>query len=149
MNIADLKNISVLSREGKSVETAEWKVTCKISTEDTEGKFSAVIFNFKKGFQFAMNKHTKYDKFCYLINGKIDICENGKSVIAEPGYINYLPKNTPHKLDCLEESEILMVYMPGGLEKMIFELGDLTNSGNLDENSVKELLARFGSEICE
>ena len=148
MNINEIKNLSILPQQGKSIDVGDWKVTTKISSRDTDGKFSVITFNFKKGFNFAMNKHTQYHQFTYVVSGKLKIIENNKTVDADPGYINFLPTNTPHQFEALEDSELLIVYMPGGLEEIVFEMGELIKSGKLTEELIQDLMSRYGSEFC-
>jgi quercetin dioxygenase-like cupin family protein len=92
--------------------------------EDTDGAFSLIHCNFRKGYMAPPHYHKLEDESFYILEGEIDFHVGERKFTAGAGQFVVLPKNVPHHFDLITDTaKALLLITPAGFEAFFKEFG--------------------------
>jgi len=90
---------------------------------DTNGQFSLIEANLRKGIEPPAHTHTLEDESFQLLEGKMTFMIDGQEVHLEAGNFIHLPKGVNHGFKLLSDTAKVLIHLvPAGLEEMFIEL---------------------------
>jgi mannose-6-phosphate isomerase-like protein (cupin superfamily) len=108
----------------------------KARGSDTRGALGVVETVIPRGHGPPLHVHRNEDEGFYVLSGSIEILRGEERFRAEPGTFVYLPRDVPHTFLGIDETRILGLVMPAGLEEA-FE----------DPDRFDEVLTQRGVEV--
>jgi quercetin dioxygenase-like cupin family protein len=138
-----MKTTIVRTDEGNKISVLGDHQTIKLTGKDTDGKLTVIIQQLPAGAGVPMHTHSREDENFEVINGEIEIETGGKTLLFTKGDIIYLPKNTPHSLTAITDSQLRINLVPAGIENMFGELSELPE-GAPDFAEVAAICAKYG-----
>jgi quercetin dioxygenase-like cupin family protein len=108
-------------------EMGESLVTCKATSEETEGRYSLfeVLDAPRSGPPMHLHRHE--DEAYYILEGVYEIYRPDAAPLrVTPGGYVYVARGTVHTYKCVgpDRGRMLVVSTPGGLERFFAELGE-------------------------
>ena len=97
----------------------------KTEAKDTNGEMTFVETTVPPHSGPPLHIHTRESESIYVLDGRIRVIANGLDFHLEPGGFVYMPKNSIHRFENAadEESRILLILLPAGIEGYFKELG--------------------------
>ena len=90
---------------------------------DTNGQFSLIEANLRKGLEPPRHTHTHEDESFHVIEGEIVIAAGQEQYVLKTGDFLHIPKGVPHNFSLLTDKVKMLIHMvPAGLEQMFLEL---------------------------
>jgi mannose-6-phosphate isomerase-like protein (cupin superfamily) len=89
----------------------------KARGSDTRGALGVVETVIPRGHGPPLHVHRNEDEGFYVLSGSIEILRGTERFRAEPGTFVYLPRDVPHTFLGIDETRILGLVMPAGLEE--------------------------------
>jgi len=98
--------------------------TILISAEETNGEFSLLKFQMRKGYGPPLHVHEREDEGNYILEGEIMYQIGEQTIIARAGDYVFLPRNIPHTFNLISETASTLLFItPGGFEEMFIACG--------------------------
>lgn len=98
--------------------------TILVSAEETNGAFSLLKIQQRKGFAPPLHVHEREDESNYILEGEVMYQIGEQTIIASAGDYVYLPKNIPHTFNLISETATTLLFItPGGFEEMFITCG--------------------------
>jgi quercetin dioxygenase-like cupin family protein len=109
-----------------------------LTTEDTEGAFSALVCTHGPGEGPPPHFHTNQEEYFYVLEGTYELTINGSTRLAGPGTMVFLPRGEVHSFKNVGDAPARMLdwSIPGGQERYFREIDAMGRGG-----------AGFGPEI--
>lgn len=98
----------------------------KVSGEETNGKYSLLLDNFKETFDLTMHIHREHTETFCIIDGVAEFVVGGEEFTATKGMIVHIPPNVPHSLKTPQTAVATMVYEPAGFEDYLEDFAKLS-----------------------
>lgn len=100
--------------EGEHALLFDNTFTVMLSSDETEGQYSASVFYGAKGQRIPAHLHQVTNEFFYVIKGALtlwtdDRAENHQKVLLEPGDLGFVPRNIVHAYRVEMDSEVFGV----------------------------------------
>lgn len=97
----------------------------KTDTKDTNGEMTFVETIVPPHSGPPLHIHTRESESIYVLDGLIRVIANGLDFHLEPGGFVHMPKNSIHRFENAhhDESRILLILLPSGIEGYFTELG--------------------------
>jgi quercetin dioxygenase-like cupin family protein len=93
------------------------------TAQDTNGQFSLIEMNLRKGVEPPAHTHTIEDESFHVLEGEVIFTAGGQEYHLRSGGFLHLPKGVQHSFKLLsEKAKVLMHLVPAGLEAMFMEL---------------------------
>jgi len=93
------------------------------TSEDTNGQFSLIEMNLRKGLEPPRHTHTYEDESFYILAGEVHFFIEEEEYQIKAGQFLYIPKGTAHNFKLITDTaKILTQLTPGGLEGMFLEM---------------------------
>lgn len=131
--------------------------TIKAEAKDTDGGLTFVETVVPARSGPPLHIHERESESIYVLDGEIRVVANGKDFTLGPGGFVHMPKGSLHLFENTleEDSRILLIFLPSGIEGYFRELGTPRVEGEPSPGRVmdKELLSRvapkYGLEIFD
>jgi quercetin dioxygenase-like cupin family protein len=115
-----------------------------LTTENTGGAFSAVVCTHQPGEGPPPHFHTEQDEYFYVLEGAYEMTVDGKTSLAGPGTMVFLPRGTVHSFKTVsaEAGRMLDWSLPGGQDRYFREIDELGKGGaGFDDAMLKKVAA--------
>jgi quercetin dioxygenase-like cupin family protein len=90
--------------------------------------------------------HRGFEESFFILDGLFTFTVGEESIAASPGTYLLVPRGTPHTLSAAPGGgRFLVLMVPGGLEKMFFELAQLPSNAIRDPAARAAISARYDS----
>lgn len=90
--------------------------------------------------------HHGFEESFFVLEGEFTFTVGGEAVVAGAGTYVLVPKDTAHTISAARGGgRFLTLMVPGGLEKMFVELGELPANAVTDPVARKKVSARYDS----
>ena len=137
------------SRDGTQIPAIGLGITMKTDGKSTHDAYSL--------FEYAIppetngppaHLHTREDESFICLAGRLDVTLGDEEFVLEHGDYLYLPRNVVHAFrnPYGEESRVISVVSPAGLEAYYQALGELP-PGPKDLSAIKAIMVEFGIEL--
>ena len=130
-----------------TIEVLGDKVTLRLTSTDTNGKYSVLEFETPEGVGQPPHSHN-WDETYVVLEGELDLNLNGISTIISAGHSIDVPAGTIHApISKKKITRYVMVAQPGGVESVFTSLE--ANSSSLDDiQRVVEIVTKEGVNIA-
>jgi quercetin dioxygenase-like cupin family protein len=121
-----------------------------LGSDDTNDACAVVLSVERAGDEPPFHLHEGEDEICYVLEGSVTYFTGDRLVQAEAGHCAFIPRGVEHSFKVqTEHARVLTVYVPGGFEGFVRELGSLTVRalGSHDLERLITVAARYGCEI--
>lgn len=102
--------------EGESFKPDDERIEVKLSSVQSDGRFSINENHYKAGFKVIPHFHQEHVEAFYIVSGKVKWTVAGQSKVMGAGGFAYMPPDVVHDLEIVDDSVMLMLYTPGGYE---------------------------------
>jgi quercetin dioxygenase-like cupin family protein len=102
------------------------KDTFKIASEQTGGALTIMETVVPPGGGTPLHIHHRESEGIYVLDGDLEIVDNGLTIPITTGSFVYMPEGSVHSFTNTrdETSKILILFVPGGFEQCLMEMGD-------------------------
>ena len=97
-----------------------------VRAEDSGGAFELIEEVCKPGFVSRLHKHNRRSQTFYIVEGSATGVVGDEPFDAPKGSCIHVPPGVPHQIESEGGMKMLMVYAPGGMEKLFSAVQDLT-----------------------
>jgi quercetin dioxygenase-like cupin family protein len=137
------------SREGTQIPAIGLGITMKTNGKSTQDAYS--LFEYTVPPETSgppPHLHTREDESFICLSGRLDVTLGGEPFTLATGDYLFLPRNVVHTFrnSYAEESRIVSVVSPAGLEAYYQALGELP-PGPKDISVLQGIMAEFGIEL--
>lgn len=103
------------------------KIICRISSEDTFGRFTIVEEISPPESAVPPHFHRQTDEIIYVLEGKYELQIDGKTFVAKTGDTVFIERGQVHTFRNISKSasRILAVITPSGFENFFAEIDNL------------------------
>lgn len=116
----------VAADEGQSVWAFSGdRYTIKAAAGDTGGSFGLMEAIVPPQSGPPMHIHHKEDEAFYIVDGRFEIADHGRELVAGPGSFIWLPRGGPHRFRNISDkhAKMLLFFLPGGFEQFFVDCG--------------------------
>lgn len=116
------------------------------ASEDTDRGFAFALFEGDEGPWTVPHVHNDTQESFYVIDGRFTFTVGGETKDVGAGDYVLVPRGTPHVLGARGDGgRVLVLWVPGGLEKMFIELSGLAPDSLRDPAIRAEIAKRHDS----
>ncbi|HEX3924832.1 MAG TPA: cupin domain-containing protein [Streptosporangiaceae bacterium] len=137
------------SREGRQIAAIGLGITMKTDGKSTHDAYSLFEYSIPPRTDGPpAHIHTREDESFICLAGQLDVYLGGEDFTLGAGDYLYLPRDVVHTFRnaCDEESRVISVVSPAGLEGYYQALADMP-PGPKDIGKIKEIMADFGIQL--
>ena len=137
------------SREGHAIAAIGLGITLKTDGASTRDAYSLFEYTIPAGVDGPPpHLHTREDESFICLAGRLDVRLGDEEFVLEHGDYLYLPRDVVHAFrnPYGEESRVISVVSPAGLEKYYQTLADMP-PGPKDISLMKKIMGEFGIEL--
>ncbi|MFG2525162.1 cupin domain-containing protein [Streptomyces sp. NPDC048527] len=137
------------SREGGAIAAIGLGITLKTDGASTRDAYSLFEYTVPAGVDGPPpHLHTREDESFICLAGRLDVRLGDEDFVLEHGDYLYLPRDVVHAFrnPYGEESRVISVVSPAGLEKYYQALADMP-PGPKDISLMTKIMAEFGIEL--
>ncbi len=138
-----MKHHVVAAGRGPDYDWSQDHISVKTPMELTDGRVSVVEDVLKPGFHLPAHRHRSMVEIFYILDGDVTFAFEDETVIATPGTTVTVPANTRHEVRCPDGGRLVTIFTPGGFERYLAELADLTPAQLADSEFTRELGERY------
>jgi quercetin dioxygenase-like cupin family protein len=133
--------------EGRSVELGVVSMRVLADSEDTGGSFTLTeFFGSGAGPWTVPHLHRGFEESFFVLDGAFSFTIGERVTEATAGMYLLVPRDTEHGISAAEGGgRFLTLMVPGGLEKMFFELGTLAPNAIRDPAARAAISSRYDS----
>jgi quercetin dioxygenase-like cupin family protein len=138
---------SLLPNEGESYQLLTHTVVCKITGDDTNGKYAMFEVIDTADNTVPFHSHPWEETF-YILEGEVEIQVGEHRSIATAGSLNYIPANTPHTFKiCSAIARMLVIVSPASAEAFYREMAAELPSLPADPKMLEEICAKYNVRL--
>jgi mannose-6-phosphate isomerase-like protein (cupin superfamily) len=132
--------------EGRSVDLGVARMRV-LADSAVAGAFSLTEFaGTAEGSWTVPHLHHGFEESFFVLDGEFTFTVGGEPVVAGPGTYILVPRDTAHTISAgAGGGRFLTLMVPGGLEEMFIELGELPPNAVTDPVARKAVSARYDS----
>ncbi len=134
--------------QGRTVDLGVAQMRVLASGEATNGgAFTLAEFSGTgEGAWTVPHLHRGFEESFFILDGLFTFTVGDEAISASPGMYLLVPRGTSHTLSAAAGGgRFLLLMVPGGLEKMFFELGQLPPNAIRDPAARAAISARYDS----
>ena len=138
--------IFVPAGEGEQLKILGMTHYTKISPEETDGQFTALVIDVPPGCGPAMHSHGTDSEFFFMLEGTLTLSDPDGEFEAKPGDFCFLRAGGSHAFlnNTQTNARALAMVTPGGDAHRFFKQVDQTLDGRIDVPVVLDLAQRNG-----
>ncbi|MFO7847786.1 MAG: cupin domain-containing protein [Balneolaceae bacterium] len=142
--ISDTARI-IRNEHGKTLNVLGDKMTLKLTSKDTGGRFALIEQNNEPGVSIPLHVHENEDEIFKVIQGQLEVQVADETWTLNPGDLAFCPRGVPHtwKVTGEENAKVDLSFFPAGLEEMFDELAQLPE-GPPDFDVIAKITGRYG-----
>jgi len=135
----------VHENQGKNQNVLGDNQTIKLSSNDTNGKFTIVENYNAPGTGIPMHVHENEDELFRILEGEMEFDTQGKISVLTAGDMILLPRQIPHAFRVVgnKNARAMVTVFPSGIEEMFEQLAQLP-AGPPDFEKVQNICNSFG-----
>ena len=115
-------------------------ISVKCTCNHADGRVTVVEDRLKPGFLLACHYHKKMTEIFYILEGRVTFKFKDETVVAERGMTINIPPNVTHEVSSAEGARLITVFSPGGFDKYLAELAQMSEA-QLDDATLMRALA--------
>ena len=115
-------------------------ISVKCTCNHADGRVTVVEDRLKPGFHLACHFHKKMTEIFYILEGRVTFKFKDETVVAERGMTINIPPNVTHEVSSAEGARLITVFSPGGFDKYLAELAQMSEA-QLDDARLMRALA--------
>jgi quercetin dioxygenase-like cupin family protein len=123
----------------------------KATSEQTSGAIGMIEHvSVPVGFESPYHVHHGEDEIFIVSEGELTFISGDSRFTGKAGSYTFLPRDIPHgfKVTGDKPARFFMLFTPGGFERLIIEMGELTPpAGPPDMNKLMAVVAKLNAEI--
>jgi quercetin dioxygenase-like cupin family protein len=128
---------------GQVYDWANDRISVKTPDAATHGRVTVVEDTLKPGFHLPRHYDRRMVEVFYILQGEMTFAFDDAIVVATPGMtLNVLPK-VRHEVTCEAGGKMLTVFTPGGFDRYLAELADLSGAQLADADLMVALGNRY------
>lgn len=117
-----------------------------VGAEHTGGALGVAEFRGRRGAWTVPHEHRELEECFYVLSGEFAFRAGDRQVEAAAGAFLMVPRGTPHVLEAVsDEASLLVLWTPGGLERMFLELARLHPESLTDPAARAAVSSRYDS----
>jgi quercetin dioxygenase-like cupin family protein len=138
---------TVLPGQGRSVDLGVVHMRLLAGGDTTDKAFTlAEFFGTGQGAWTVPHVHRAMEESFFVLDGLFTFTVGGRAIKATSGMYILVPRGTAHTITAAEGGgRFLTLMVPGGLEEMFFELGQLPPNAIRDPVARAAISARYDS----
>ncbi len=119
---------------GKRYDWQNDNIKVHLTSDDTNGAFTLVEDNLKPTFYLPLHVHHQHSETFHILEGNVEFTLDKEIFVASVGTTIHVPPGVPHAVRPMnnQSARMLMLYMPGGFDRLLVSLRELT-SGQLED----------------
>jgi quercetin dioxygenase-like cupin family protein len=135
------------------------KDTFKLMSEQTGGALTIMETTVPPGGGTPLHIHHRESEGIYVLDGDLDIVDNGLTIPIHTGSFVFMPEGSVHSFTNTrdEPSRVLILFVPGGFEQCLIEMGQPVVEGqppppsrsDEDVATAKRIGPKYGLEIVD
>ena len=133
----------VNSGEGIEYEWSSDHIFVKSVGNLADGRASMVEDTMKPGFHLGRHHHKKMTEIFYILEGKLTLIFDDKTVVATAGTTVNVPPNVWHEAKSDGGARMLSIFSPAGFEDYLAEMKTLSDDQFADEAFMKALNEKY------
>lgn len=136
----------ITASEGKTFPVGDSRITIKVGTDDTGGKYEIVESTLPPGFESPPHVHQRMEQAFYVLEGEVDFKLDDQTVRARAGALVRVPTGVSHAFSNPTRvwGKMLQVHTGGALEKMFDELSQAFPPGTpIDRERMATIMHRY------
>ena len=126
----------------------------KVSSAESDGALTLMEMTMPTGMGPPPHTHPGGETV-YVLEGRIRYHINGETFEGRPGSTFHVPAGTLETFEPVEQSRLLVVYTPGGIDKFFTEIGEPAQRHELpppsqtppDLERIAAVASKYGMEI--
>ncbi|MET9269463.1 cupin domain-containing protein [Kribbella sp. NPDC003557] len=136
----------VTSGEGRTVDLGVARMRV-LADDAVTSAFSLTEFAGETAGPWTVpHLHHGFEESFFVLDGEFTFTVAGKPITATPGTYVLVPKDTAHTITAGPGGgRFLTLMVPGGLEKMFVELGELPPNAITDPTTRRQVSSRYDS----
>ncbi len=138
-----MKQHVVGAGEGPNYDYSQDQVTVKTPLELTDGRVTVVEDTLKPGFHLPRHHHRSMVEIFYILEGEVTFEFPDETIVAMPGTTVTVPPDTRHAVTCPAGGRLITIFTPGGFDRYLAELAELTATQLADADLVRQLGERY------
>ncbi|MGK4581620.1 cupin domain-containing protein [Kitasatospora sp. HPMI-4] len=101
------------------------RYTIKADVHSTNGSLGLMEAIVPPGGGPPAHIHHEVDEAFYVMDGRLELLNGDRELVAEPGSFVFVPRGTVHGFKNVsdEPCKMLIMFLPGGVEQAFLELG--------------------------
>lgn len=116
------------------------------AAEDTGGAFALGEFRGAAGAWTVPHAHRETLETFFVVAGRFTFTVGGEDRSVEAGELVLVPRDTAHVLRAdVDDSRLLVLWTPGGLEQMFVELSGIAPDALRDPATRRSIASRYDS----
>ncbi len=136
----------ITAGDGKTFPVGDGRITIKVRTDDTGGKYEIVEATLPPGFDSPPHVHQRMEQAFYVLEGEVEFKLDQRAVRARAGALVRVPTGVSHAFSnpTAVWGKMLQVHTGGALEKMFEELARAFPPGTpIDRERMGEIMHRY------
>ncbi len=126
LEVARMNAVIVDRAQGEIAKLGVASMRLILSTEDSKGAYALTEFRGGEGAWTVPHVHQHMEEAFYVLEGRFTFTIGDRDVEAEEGDFLLVPRGTRHLMHAgTGGGALLVIFAPGGLERMFLELGRL------------------------
>ncbi|MGH3462410.1 MAG: cupin domain-containing protein [Kribbellaceae bacterium] len=114
--------------------------------ESTDAFALTEFWGTSEGAWTVPHVHREFEESFFVLDGRFTFTVGEEAIVAEPGTYVLVSRGTAHTITAAEGGgRFLTLMVPGGLEEMFFELGELPPNAIRDPAARTAISARYDS----
>lgn len=141
--------ILLQSGEGTVLSVLGEKITCKVASKDSGGRYSVIEEVSPPGGGPPPHLHHETDEIFYVLEGEYEITCGEQTFVAKPGALAALPRGKPHSVRNIgtRPGRVLVIITPGQFEHFFREINAQNEIAQLDPPKAMEIARRHDVEF--
>ncbi|ADB33245.1 Cupin 2 conserved barrel domain protein [Kribbella flavida DSM 17836] len=136
----------VASGHGRTVDLGVARMRLLAGADSTDAFALTEFWGTSGGAWTVPHLHRGFEESFFVLDGRFTFTVGEEAIVANPGTYILVPRGTAHTITAAEGGgRFLTLMVPGGLEEMFFELGELPKNAIRDPAVRKAVSARYDS----
>jgi quercetin dioxygenase-like cupin family protein len=136
----------VTTGQGRTVDLGVARMRLLAGADSTDAFALTEFWGTSEGAWTVPHVHREFEESFFVLDGRFTFTVGEEAIVAEPGTYVLVSRGTAHTITAAEGGgRFLTLMVPGGLEEMFFELGELPPNAIRDPAARTAISARYDS----